>query len=244
MKSTTSEKIVEALEQIFATHGLPFSITSDNGPQFISDVIEQYFTNCGIEHRKTTPLWPQANGEVERQNRSLLKRIKIAQAENKNWKKDTTTVVSPAELLFGRKVRSKMPSLAETKNVDETRDKDAETKGKAKEYADKKRNAVEFDITAGDQVLLRQKQDNKFTTPFAPEPYRVIEKKGNSIEVESPEGARYKRNITHTKKYIPRESTEENNSTRENPEQVERERRPQRNTTIPKKYEDYVTDIT
>ena len=92
------------------------SVTSDNGPQFISDTIEQYFTNCGIEHRKTTPLWPQANGEVERQNRSLLKRI--AQAENKNWKKElltyliayrttphTTTGVSPAELLFGRKLR-------------------------------------------------------------------------------------------------------------------------------------------
>ncbi len=91
MKSTISEKIIEALEQIFATHGLPLSVTSDNGPQFISDTIEQYFTNCGIEHRKTTPLWPQANGEVERQNRSLLKRIKIAQAENKNWKKELLT---------------------------------------------------------------------------------------------------------------------------------------------------------
>ena len=52
MKSTISEKIIEALEQIFAIHGLPLSVTSDNGPQFISDTIEQYFTNCGIEHPK------------------------------------------------------------------------------------------------------------------------------------------------------------------------------------------------
>ena len=29
----------------------------------------------------TTPLWPQANGEIERQNRSILKRLRIAQAE-------------------------------------------------------------------------------------------------------------------------------------------------------------------
>ena len=71
----------------------------------------------GIEHRKTTPLWPQTNSEVERQNKSLLKRMKIAQAEGKEWKKEvckylvayrstphTTTGVSPAELLFGRKM--------------------------------------------------------------------------------------------------------------------------------------------
>ena len=57
-----------------------------------------------------------------------------------------------------------MPSLAETKNVEDVIDKDAEKKGKAKEYADAKRNAVESDIAVGDQVLLRQKQDNKLTT--------------------------------------------------------------------------------
>ena len=68
-----------------------------------------------------------------------------------------------------------MPSLAETKNVDDVRDKDAEKKGKDKEYADAKRNAVESDIAVGDQVLLRQKQDNKLTTPLAPDVYKVIE---------------------------------------------------------------------
>ena len=67
---------------------LPLSMTSDNGPQFCSDVFERYLEDCSIGHRKTTPLWPQANGEVERQNRSLLKRMRIAQAEGKEWKKE------------------------------------------------------------------------------------------------------------------------------------------------------------
>jgi len=66
--------------------------------------------NQGIKH-------PQANGEVERQNQPLLKRIQIAHAEKKDWKKELntylaayrslphpTTGVSPAELLFGRKI--------------------------------------------------------------------------------------------------------------------------------------------
>ena len=40
----------------------------------------------GIEHRRTTPLWPQANGEVGRQNRAILKRLRIAQAEGRDWR--------------------------------------------------------------------------------------------------------------------------------------------------------------
>ena len=99
MRSTTSEKVIEYLEKIFTTHGLPLSLRSDNGPQFRLEVFEKYLEDNGMEQRKTTPLWPQANGEMERQDLSLLKRMKIAQA---------TTGVSPAELLFGRKMRTKL----------------------------------------------------------------------------------------------------------------------------------------
>ena len=80
----------------------------------------------GIEHRYTTP---RAKGEVERQNRSLLKSMRAAHAEGKNWREElnkfhlvhrstphSTTGKSPAELLFRRKVRIKMPELV---NVEE-----------------------------------------------------------------------------------------------------------------------------
>ena len=40
--STTSEKIIESLERIFMIHGLPLSVTSDNGPQFVSNEFEKY----------------------------------------------------------------------------------------------------------------------------------------------------------------------------------------------------------
>ena len=111
MKSTTAEKTIEALKAIFCSHGLPISIKTDNGPQFISEVFKAYCEENGISHIKTTPLWPQANGEIERQNRSLLKRLKIAQVERKDWKNElqtylimyrssphTSTGRSPAEL--------------------------------------------------------------------------------------------------------------------------------------------------
>ena len=223
MRSTTSEKIIECLEEVFTTHGLPLSVTSDNGPQFRSDVFERYLENCGVEHRKTTPLWPQANGEVERQNRSLLKRMRIAQAEGKDWKKEvrkylvayrstphTTTGVSPAELLFGRKMRTKLPELREEVIATEVRDRDSGMKAKAKMYADNKRNAKHSDLSPGDKVLVKQDRQNKLSTPFSPEPHEVVTKTGNSVVIESPEGVQLKRNTTHVKKYerLPLEQEE------------------------------------
>ena len=116
-KSTTFEKIVSMLSKIFLIHGLPSSLRTDNGSQFVSDYFKKYLEENGIEHRRTTPLWPQANGEIEKQNRSILKRLRIAQAEGRNWRSEiddflmmyritphSTTGVSPAELLFGTTV--------------------------------------------------------------------------------------------------------------------------------------------
>ena len=56
---------------------------SDNGLQFVSQVVKDFLVEHGIEHRTSPPLWPQANGEVERQNRTLLKVLKVAQVEGK-----------------------------------------------------------------------------------------------------------------------------------------------------------------
>ena len=150
-KSTTFEKIVSMLSKIFLIHGLPLSLRTDNGSQFVSDYFKKYLEENGIEHRRTTPLWPQANGEVERQNRSILKCLRIAQAEGRNWRSEmndflmrysstthSTTGVSPAQLLFGRRIRTKLPQLQEFTVEDEVRDRDSERKEKGKVYADYK----------------------------------------------------------------------------------------------------------
>ena len=91
MKSTTTDKVIQSLKSTFATHGVPSSIRTDNGPQFVSGEFREFLKEHGIFHSKTTPLWPQANGEIERQNSSLLKRLKIAQIEKRNWKDNLLT---------------------------------------------------------------------------------------------------------------------------------------------------------
>ena len=75
LPSTTTGKVIECLEDIFSRHGLPISLKSDRGPQFISDEFQEYCKQNNIAHCKVTARWAQANGEVERQNASLLKRL-------------------------------------------------------------------------------------------------------------------------------------------------------------------------
>ena len=92
------------------------TITSDNGPQFRSDEFGEYCTHYdaihAIQHLRVTAKWAQANGEVERQNASVVERVRITQAAGlNNWKKElrmyvakyrglphSTTVKSPVEL--------------------------------------------------------------------------------------------------------------------------------------------------
>jgi len=214
-KVTSAEKIITILTKIFCTHGFPVSLRTDNGPQFVSAVFQTYLKTHGIQHQKTTPLWPQANGEVERQNRSLMKRICIAQAENRDWKSDlydylmmyrstphTTTGISPAELLYGRKIRSKLPEFHQVAIDDlELRDRDTEQKEKRKIYTDFKQNAHNSGIRPGDKVLVRQEKMKKFSTPFAHEPVTVVEKTGNAVTIETENGVKYKRNVTHVKPF-------------------------------------------
>jgi len=163
-RSVTSGKMICCLEAMFATHGLRLSIKTDNGPQFVSEMFEAYLKDNNIEHRTSTPLWPQANGEVERQNRSLLKPMQVAHSEGHDWRKKlqnfllgykstqhTTTGVSPAKLLFGREIRSKLPGVEElrsTGNDNEGLDRDRERKQKGKDNVDNLRGACGSNLKA------------------------------------------------------------------------------------------------
>ena len=148
--------------------------------------------------------------------------MRIAQAEGKDWRIElvhylatyrttphSVTGVCPAESLFGRRIRTKLPELCERAvNDEELRDRDWEKKTKAKIYADTSRGAQPCDLQVGDQVLLKQKKSNKLSTNFQPEPYEIVERKGNSVVIQSPQKSQkgqYHRNVTEVKKFNTRE---------------------------------------
>ena len=73
LKSVTSAKILAWLDEVFATHGYPYQIKSDNTSYFTSYEFRSILKSWGIELKTVTEYWPQANGQVERFNQSLLK---------------------------------------------------------------------------------------------------------------------------------------------------------------------------
>ena len=74
------------LEDIFSTFGIPQVLKSDNGPPFNGQEFAKFCTFFGIKHRKVTPLWPQANGQVENFMRNVNKIVRNSERTGKSWK--------------------------------------------------------------------------------------------------------------------------------------------------------------
>ena len=158
IQTTSTKTITHSLDTQFARLGLSKGMLTDNG--LMSKEDKDYPKEMGIKHCYTTPLWPTANGKVERQNRSLLKSKRTAHAEIKNYRgglnrfllayrptPQSTIGKSPGKLLFRRKLTTKMPELVNVEDEEvEVRnlavcDLDTQKKQSNKVYVDKRFHA-------------------------------------------------------------------------------------------------------
>ena len=217
IRSTKAACVIPKLDKIFAVHGIPLKIVSDNGSPFNGDDFDTYMKALGIEHDPVTPYWPQANGEVERFNQPLEKTLQTAVVEGKVWRQELnrfllqyrttphcTTKVAPSELLFNRKIRGKLPSIEKKLIVNrhkEARENEKKSQAYHKSYADIRRNAKESTIKVGDTVLVKQKRQNKLTSRFNKTPYVVVYRKGTQVVAENNQKHRVRRNVSHFKKF-------------------------------------------
>ena len=63
--------IINQTKSIFARHGIPATVISDNGPQYSSAAYAQFASEYGFSHITSSPLYPQGNGEAERAVRTI-----------------------------------------------------------------------------------------------------------------------------------------------------------------------------
>ena len=56
MKSTTTDKVIQSLKSTFATHGVPSSIRTDNGPQFVSGEFREFLKEYEIFSQKNNTI--------------------------------------------------------------------------------------------------------------------------------------------------------------------------------------------
>ena len=92
-----------------------------------------------------------------------------------------------------------------TVNDDELRDRYWEKKVKFKTNADERIGARPNNLRTGNQLLLKMKKSNKLSVKFESEPYEIVEKKSNSVVMQSPQKVQYQRSVKEVKKFISRE---------------------------------------
>ncbi len=73
--SMPASRVVQSLEKTIFLHGAPRRIRSDNGPEFISQLLADWCQANGIEHTFTQPGCPTQNSFVERFNRSYRRGV-------------------------------------------------------------------------------------------------------------------------------------------------------------------------
>lgn len=76
MNAITSSVTIEKLQGIFATHGLPQIIVTDNGRSFVSEEFQSFCHANGIRHITSAPYHPATNGLAERAVQSFKQGLK------------------------------------------------------------------------------------------------------------------------------------------------------------------------
>ena len=160
-----------------------------------------------------------------------------------------STGVSPAELFFGRRIKTKLPHVnvkPPSSILDTVCERDRYHKQRTKEYADKVQHAQPSVISEGDSVLLRQEKSNKLSSAYDPLPYLVVKKKVPSVILQRGNGPRIMRNVSFVKK-VPfsskgKELAPEKSTPRANKQHQAKSigGRPSRTRVLPGHFRDFV----
>jgi len=122
VSTATTAITIQKLRSMFATHGLPRTVVSDNDSVFTSSEFEKFLQNNGIRHIRTASYHPASNRLAERAVQTLkegLKKLNDGCLATKLFRfllqygitSHTTTGQSPAQLLMGRSLHSHLDQL-------------------------------------------------------------------------------------------------------------------------------------
>ena len=122
-----TERVAEALVEMFSRIGVPQEMLTDMGSQFTSSLMKEVSRLISMKQLTTTPYHPMCNGLVERFNGTLKQMLKrLCTDRPKDWDKYLAAVLfayrevpqeslgfSPFELVYGRTVRGPITILKE-----------------------------------------------------------------------------------------------------------------------------------
>ena len=127
LRNIKANTIVKALIKFFTFVGLPKSIQSDQGSNFMSNLFQQVMHELGIKQYKSSAYHPESQGALERFHQTLKNMLRTYCLEyQKDWDEGVHLVLfaareavqeslgfSPFELIFGHSVRGPLKLLKE-----------------------------------------------------------------------------------------------------------------------------------
>ncbi|KAL1264137.1 hypothetical protein QQF64_004492 [Cirrhinus molitorella] len=129
LTNTSSACVITHIKSIFARHGIPQVVCSDNGPCYSSKEFQDFAVEYDFKHVTSSPLYPQSNGKAEK-GVHIIKQLLKKAASSKgdpylallNYRASPLEHgLSPAEILMGRKLRTTLPYVTRpNKNKNKT----------------------------------------------------------------------------------------------------------------------------
>ena len=127
LRNIKTKNIVKALVKFFTFVGLPKSVQSDQGSNFMSGIFQQVMHELGITQFKSSPYHPESQGALERFHQTLKNMIRSYCFDTeKDWDEGIHLLLfavresvqeslgfSPFELVFGHTVRGPLKLLKE-----------------------------------------------------------------------------------------------------------------------------------
>ncbi|KAM9385851.1 uncharacterized protein KZ484_007430 [Pholidichthys leucotaenia] len=194
--SVMTEVVTGFLASLFARWGTPNTLTTDNGPQFVSGAFEEFWSSRGVEHVKTAFYHLQANGGVKRFNKTLKNGLRAHLADGFTFSDalqsalfhyrasvHATAGCSPAALMMGRELplpvnHLRLPVVSPQRNMEALRSRVTGQQCKMKQQFDKKHRARDHGLRERDRVWIKHPVRTHKLQPLWTGPQQIARQRG------------------------------------------------------------------
>ena len=203
VSTTTAKSTINKFSNIFATEGAPQQLMTDNGPPFNSGEFSRFCQEWNLEHRTSSPNYPQSDGQAERAVQTVKQRMARCKQDGQDFKQALlqmrTTPISkdlpsPFEILHGRPART-VNGQAEQRelNMTEVKQKLLQRQEKTAEHYNKRHAVRELPpLHEQQRVLIQHREGN-----WEPATVKQVGPEPRSYLCETPTGKTFRRNRKH-----------------------------------------------
>ncbi len=223
LSNTKSPTVIRHIKSLFARHGIPEVVISDNGPQYTAEEFTQFTKSWGFKHQTSSPMYPQSNGLAERTVQTVKNLLKKAKASNQDpylsllsyRNTSSQQTGSPAQLLMNRRLRTDLPTspkqlLPKLNDRHLTRKMLEQRKLEQKKYYDRTAKSLPS-LHPNDFVRVFQRGK------WEPAVIVDVEETPRSYKVRTTDGGMYRRNRRHLQ--VPKAEDNQQSASTNTPEE-------------------------